>query len=272
VFQLQSRSREPGFKSPLRNSTDDLPRYEQKQTNIVMFHLIFENTSQSFQLYTGADLSKLGDVSDQGSGQLETHDLIKNTQTLPGEAQAICDVLNEFRLPRAIMHLQRETFIAWNESFRERTGYSAEQLHFAHHKDLIIFSESEPDPPESTQEPTPGVQLIRCKTRCSGQEHFATGYAAKREDGFVLLMLDVVHPTTGAIEDARFFGREEERNRIIKLFHDQVSPKLLAAVFEVVSAKEKLEAQGLDESKAVAKAAEKLTETIDAVVSVLDPD
>jgi hypothetical protein len=51
-----------------------------------------------------------------------------------------------------------------------------------------------------------------------------------------------------------------------------VSPKLLAAMFEVVNAKEKLEAKGLEESKAVAKAAVKLTETIDAVVSVLDPE
>jgi hypothetical protein len=211
-------------------------------------------------------------VSDQASGELETQSLPKNTLALPGEAQAICDVLNEFRLPRAILHLQRETFIAWNESFRERTGYSAEQLHFAHHKDLIVFSESDSDLPESSQELTPGVQLIRCTTRCSGQEHFATGYAAKRGDGFVLLMLDVINPATGAIQDARLFGREEERARIIKLFHDRVSPKLLAAVFEVVNAKEKLEAKGLDESKAVAKAADKLTETIDAVASVLDPD
>lgn len=211
-------------------------------------------------------------MSDQGSGEIETDSLLKNTLALPGDAQAICDVLNEFRLPRAILHLNRETFIAWNESFRERTGYSAKHLHFAHHKDLIVFSEADPDLPASTQEPTPGVQLIRCTTRCSGQEHFATGYAAKREDGFVLLMLDAIDPTTGAVQDARLFGREEERNRILKLFHDQVSPKLLAAVFEVVNAKEKLEAKGLEESKALAKAAQKLTETIDAVASVLDPN
>ncbi len=211
-------------------------------------------------------------MSDRRSGEIETDSLLKNTLALPEDAKAICDVLNEFRLPRAILHLNRETFIAWNESFLERTGYSADHLHFAHHKDLIVFSEADPDLPESTQEPTPGVQLVRCTTRCSGQEHFATGYAAKREDGFVLLMLDVIDPTTGAIQDARLFGCEEERNRILKLFHDRVSPKLLAAVFEVVNAKEKLEAKGLEESKAVAKAAEKLTETIDAVASVLDPD
>jgi signal transduction histidine kinase len=88
----------------------------------------------------------------------------------------------------------------------------------------------------------------------------------------VLFMIDVVNPTTGAIEDARLFGREEERNRIMKLFHDEVSPKLLAAVFEVQRAKEELDAKGLKEGQAVSKAGEKLIETIDAVISVLDPD
>ena len=211
-------------------------------------------------------------MSDQGSDEIEQRSLLENKLELPEEAQAICDVLNEFRLPRAILHLERDPFIAWNETFRERTGYSAEQLHFAHHKDLVVFSEPDAELPQSAQEPASGVHLIRCTTRCSGQEHFATGYAAKREDGFVLLMLDVINPSTGAIEDARLFGQEEERNRILKLFHDKVSPKLLAAVFEVVNAKETLEAKGLEESKVVARAADRLSETIDAVVSVLDPD
>jgi hypothetical protein len=49
VCQLQSRSREPGFKSPLRNSTDDLPRYEQKQTNAISFPHLGQNTRQYFR-------------------------------------------------------------------------------------------------------------------------------------------------------------------------------------------------------------------------------
>jgi hypothetical protein len=49
VCQLQSRSREPGFKSPLRNSTDDLPRYEQKQTNAISFPHLDQNTRQYFR-------------------------------------------------------------------------------------------------------------------------------------------------------------------------------------------------------------------------------
>jgi PAS domain-containing protein len=229
-------------------------------------------TPSQTALYTSVDLTQIGRVCDTSNGGVEMRSLLSEELELSKEAQAICDVLNEFRLPRAIVHLGRDHFIAWNVSFQERTGYSAEQLHFAHLKDLVVFSEPDPQLPEDALQPTPGVQLVRCTTRCSGQEHFATGYAARRDDDFVLLMLDVINPSTGAIEDARLFGREEERNRILKLFHDRVSPKLLAAVFEVVNAKETLETKGLEESKVVAKAADKLTETIDAVVSVLDPD
>src|ERR1700675_618045 len=49
VCQLQSRTREPGFKSLLRNSTDDLPRYEQKQTNAISFPHLGQNTRQYFR-------------------------------------------------------------------------------------------------------------------------------------------------------------------------------------------------------------------------------
>jgi len=191
---------------------------------------------------------------------------------LSQEAKAICDALDEFRLPRAIVHVEQDCFIAWNTSFQERTGYSADELQVAHLKDLIVIGEPDTQFAESEHQSLPGVQFARCTTRCSGQEHFATGYCAKREDGFMLLMVDVINPTTGAIEDARIFGQQEERNRILQLFHDRVSSKLLVAAFEVQRAKMELEAKGLEEGRAVSKAAEKLNETIDDVVSILDPD
>jgi len=191
---------------------------------------------------------------------------------LSQEAKAICDALDEFRLPRAIVHLEKDCFVAWNKSFRERTGYSAEELQVAHVRDLIVVGEPDAQFTENEQQSLPGVQFARCTTRCSGQEHFATGYCAKRDDGFMLLLVDVINPTTGAIEDARIFGQQEERNRILRLFHDRVSSKLLVAAFEVQRAKVELEAKGLAEGQAVSKAAEKLNETIDAVVAVLDPE
>jgi hypothetical protein len=191
---------------------------------------------------------------------------------LSKEAAAICSALNEFKLPRAIGHLSQNCFVAWNESFQERTGYAPEQLEEADLKDVVVLFEPDSQVQETVHVPSPDVEFVRCNIRCYGQEHFATGYAARRNDGFVLFMIDVVNPTTGAIEDARLFGREEERNRIMKLFHDEVSPKLLAAVFEVQRAKEELDAKGLKEGQAVSKAGEKLIETIDAVISVLDPD
>ena len=146
-------------------------------------------------------------MCDTSSSGVELRNLLKDERELSEEAQAICDLLNEYRLPRAIVHLGRDRFIAWNVSFQERTGYTAEQLHFAHLKDLVAFSEPGAELAEDALQPTPGVHLVRCTTRCSGQEHFATGYAARRDDEFVLLMLDVINPSTGAIEDARLFGR-----------------------------------------------------------------
>jgi hypothetical protein len=196
---------------------------------------------------------------------------LESQMELSQEAKAICDALDEFRLPRAIVHVEQDRFIAWNKSFQETTGYSADELQVAHLKDLIVIGEADAQFAESEQQSLPGVQFARCTTRCSGQEHFATGYCAKREDGFILLMPDVVDLTTGAIQDARVFGQQEERNRILRLFHERVSNKLLVAAFEVQRAKMELEAKGLEEERAVSKAAEKLNESIDAVVSVLDP-
>ena len=60
---------------------------------------------------------------------------------LSQEAKAICDALDEFRLPRAIVHVEQDCFIAWNTSFEERTGYSADELQVAHLKDLIVIGE-----------------------------------------------------------------------------------------------------------------------------------
>jgi hypothetical protein len=73
-------------------------------------------------------------------------------------------------------------------------------------------------------------------------------------------------------ERARRQGQADERERIFKLFHDWVGPKLLVAVFTAQIAKEELEAQGLKESATVAKVGDRLVEAIDCLVAILDPE
>jgi PAS domain-containing protein len=189
------------------------------------------------------------------------------------EAMLICRALNEFQLPRAIAHLGTDHFIAWNERFRSLAGYTNEALQLARFKELVVLGEPQPIGGEGSLPLSPGIDLVPFTLRTFNEERFTIGHAAKRDDGFLLLMPDVVDPGTGTIDDARTFGREEERTRIFKIFHDQVSPKLLAAIFEVTRVKEDLESKGLkEESKSVSKASEKLIETIDTLLEALDSD
>src|SRR5258708_40138051 len=46
-------------------------------------------------------------------------------------------------------------------------------------------------------------------------------------------------------EHGLFVGQQEERARIVKLFHDEVSSTMMAALFALESAKNALEAQNL---------------------------
>lgn len=187
------------------------------------------------------------------------------------EAMLICGALNEFQLPRAIAHLGTDHFIAWNECFRSLAGYTNEAFQLASFKELVVLGEPQPVGEEGSLPLSPGVDLVPFTLRAFNDERFTTGRAAKRDDGFLLLMPDVVDPGSGTIDDARTFGREEERIRIFKIFHDEVSPKLLAAIFEVARVKEDLESKGLkEESKSVSKASEKLIETIDTLLEALD--
>jgi PAS domain-containing protein len=188
-------------------------------------------------------------------------------------ARLVCGALNEFQLPRAIAHIENDRFLAWNERFKSQTGYSDEDLYSASLTEFIDLGDPDSELSDSGLQASSNVQLVRFNLRKTHAAPSTTGYAAKRDDGFILLMLDVLNPASGAIEDARVFGQEEERNRIMKLFHDEVSPKLLAAIFEVARAKEDLEAKGLqDESESVSNASEKLNDAIEAVVDVLDPE
>ena len=187
------------------------------------------------------------------------------------EARLICGALSEFQLPRAIAHIGKDRLIAWNESFRSIVGYSDAALQSASFKELAIFGDSQPVEDENRSDLAADIEVVPVRLRTFDTESFVTGHAAKRDDGFVLLMLDVLDKSTGVLEDARGFGREEERSRILKIFHDKVSPKLLAAIFEVARAKEELEAKGLQqESESISKASTALVETIETLANFLD--
>jgi signal transduction histidine kinase len=82
------------------------------------------------------------------------------------------------------------------------------------------------------------------------------------------VMLDSLG-SSAQLEQGKTIGREEERNRIAKAFHDEVSSSMLAALFLVEAAKTELEDAGLPQAKLVAQASDILAETTEKIVAVV---
>jgi hypothetical protein len=184
------------------------------------------------------------------------------------EARAICTALNKFNLPRAVANLHQDRFVAWNESFLSECGLSSEQLQKVSVKESITFQETPAVTPNSGRSV---LSLVHFKFKCGQDMRVLSGNAAKNDDGFIFFIVDLSEKSL-ALENAWKQGHDEEHHRILKLFHEEVGPKLLVAIFSAQVAKEELEAKGLKESETVASIADQLAEVIEGIVAVLSPE
>jgi signal transduction histidine kinase len=82
-------------------------------------------------------------------------------------------------------------------------------------------------------------------------------------------MLDVSGSSASGFEQGRIAGQEEELNRIVKAYDQEVSSSMIAALFLIETAKSELEEAGLPQAEAVSKASDKLTETTEKIANVL---
>ena len=82
-------------------------------------------------------------------------------------------------------------------------------------------------------------------------------------------MLDAFDLPSVPFEQGRIAGREEERDRIVKAYHEEVSSSMIAALFLIEAAKSELNEAGLPQTEAVSKASESLTEATEKIVDVL---
>jgi signal transduction histidine kinase len=83
------------------------------------------------------------------------------------------------------------------------------------------------------------------------------------------VMLDVFESSSAQFEQGRNVGREEERNRIVRTFHDEVSSSLISALFLIETAKSELEDAQLPQTEAVSKASDALAEATEKIETVL---
>jgi hypothetical protein len=78
------------------------------------------------------------------------------------------------------------------------------------------------------------------------------------------------YKTVAALEMAIVCVREGEQKRILKLFHDEVVPHLVAAMFEAQFVKEDLESRGIQEGEALSKMIERLVKAVYGIESIAD--
>ena len=180
--------------------------------------------------------------------------------------QELCAVLNEFALPRAIVDFERHAFVAWNPRFLEHTGFSEDETKTSRAEELLTFGESWfPLSKEKGQR----VEYIACRARRPFGADPAPGFAVRSHGKIGYVMLDVFDSSSAQFEQGRNVGQEEERNRVVKAFHEGVSSSMIAALFLIETVKSELEEAGLPQAEAVSKASDILAETTEKIAHVI---
>jgi hypothetical protein len=180
--------------------------------------------------------------------------------------QQLCAVLNEFALPRAIVDFERHSFVAWNPRFLEHTGFSEDEMKTSKAEELLTFGESWfPLSDEKGQ----NVEYIACAARRPFGGDPAPGFAVRSHGKIGYVMLDVFDSSSAQFEQGRNAGQEEERSRVVKAFHEEVSSSMIAALFLIDTAKSELEEAGLPQAEAISKASDILAETAEKIAHVI---
>jgi hypothetical protein len=190
-------------------------------------------------------------------------DIDLSTQNL----QECCAVLNEFALPRALVDFERRSFVAWNVRFLEETGYSEEDIKSADAEELLTLGDSWypiPDGDEGKK-----AEIVSCTAKRRSGASPSSGYVVRAHGNIGYVMLEVLDSQTAQFEEGRIAGREAERNRIIKAYHEEVASSIIAALFLAHTAKRELEEAGLPQAETVSKVSEVLTETTEKIADVL---
>jgi signal transduction histidine kinase len=177
--------------------------------------------------------------------------------------QGLCSMLDEFALPSAIIDFERHSFVAWNSSFLEHTGFSQDGLKSSNPEDLLTFGDLWL--PLSAEEEEESVEYVSCSAKLpSGTDH-ASGYTVRLQGKLGYVVLNIFDSAAARFEQ----GREEERNRIMRELHDEVSPRMIAALFLMHRAKIELKDAGLPQAETVSKASDILTATTEKIVEVV---
>ena len=181
--------------------------------------------------------------------------------------QELCAVLNGFALPRAIADFEKGSFVAWNPKFLEHTGFTEDEIKTSKPEDLLALGEAWF--PLSNESDPQKVEYVACALKRPFGASPAPGFLVRSHEKIGYVMLDVFSSSSAQIEQGQLVGREEERNRIVKALHEEVSSSVIAALFLIQTAKSELLEAGSPQAETVSKASEILTETAEKIADVL---
>ena len=180
---------------------------------------------------------------------------------VPADLRQLCFALNDFGLPRAIGHVTERRLLLCNEIFVHQARLAGAELKDAEIElsvDLVQAS-------TTCRE----LELIPFALKVPGLGKTFLGHTVKRNDGYLLMMLDL---TPGDVLlrhfwQGRVLGQEEEKQRLAQIIHDSFSPHLLAALFLIHGIQDHLEKRNPTEAEQLAKVTELLNETIQRLVA-----
>jgi hypothetical protein len=183
----------------------------------------------------------------------------------PGLVQ-LSSELDRFQIATAIGHISNDAFVYWNRSFASRLGLDEEEMKTVELRNIIVTDAPVVEASDGAVGALPVGLFSDCVIRVPADERQILGRSVKREDGFILVILDHASGNRGMEEYARGYlvGLEEE-DRARQVVHETVGGNLLAASFAAENAKKKLE----DEERPEAEDLKRVTYLIDQAINDL---
>jgi hypothetical protein len=183
--------------------------------------------------------------------------------------QKLCSELDSFKVSTAIGHTSKDVFVRWNRSFAERLGLDENEMKTVELRNIIVpDAPVAPVLPESAGSSSPNP-FSDCVIRIPGDERQILGRSVRREDGFILVILDHPSGNRGTEEYSRGYlvGQEAQKERSRQTFHDRVSGNLIAASFAAENAKQSLENERRPEAEDLQRVTDLIGQAISDLVS-----
>jgi hypothetical protein len=184
--------------------------------------------------------------------------------------QKLCYHLNEFALARAVVDFDHHRFVAWNQRFLSRTGYSQQQIKAIRSDKIIVESDTRFASPD--EDDNPSAEFIPVAVRTGKATVAEPGHLVRSQHKLGYLMLDGGSGSAIQMEQGRLIGREEERMRIVRQFREEISSGLLGAVFKIHAVNEKLKSLHSPEAGQISEASDLLSEAIQKMNVVLEDE